>query len=296
MATTPTPVGYTSTIDLFGDSLTAGAGGNGQNLGTCLAAYLPSRIVNNHGIGGQTAQQIAARQGGLPLTLSISGGAVPASFATAAVTPSTNFLSTPADDTTRYASGMINGSPVTISRTATGGPPSTSESYTIMAAGNANSFTPPAWAPFVPDEGWNARDSVQVLWLGRNNVGDLSPVAPAIAQCVTFISEPKRYFVIGVLAALNETTGTTNGDAIANLNNSLSSTYGSLFIPSTPPTAAEMSAVGYTPTSQDNTDISNGVFPTGLRSDTTGTIIHLTGQGYQIFANRVKSVLDAQGW
>jgi len=290
------PVGYSSTIDCKGDSLTQGTGGNGQNIATCLAAFFPHRIVNNHGIGGQTAQQIAARQGGLPVTLTVTGGSVPASFATAAVTPSTQLLSTPADNTTRYASGIINGNPVTLSRSATGGPPSTSETYTIMAAGNAAAVTPPAWAPFVPDEGWNSRDSIQVLWLGRNNVGDLSQVPSLIAQCVSYIHDPKRYVVIGVLAALSETSGTTNGIAIAANNATLSTTYGSLYVPSTPPTTAEMTAVGYTPTTQDNTDIANGVWPTGLRSDITGTIIHLTGPGYMIFANRVKAVIDTQGW
>jgi hypothetical protein len=290
------PVGYSTTIDCKGDSLTQGTGGSGQNIATCLAAFYPHRIVNNHGIGGQTAQQIAARQGGLPVTLTISGGSAPAAFATAAVTPSTQFLSTPADNTTRYASGIINGYPVTLSRSATGGPPSTSEAYTIMGAGNPSAVTPPAWAPFVPDEGWNSRDSIQVLWLGRNNVADLSPVAALIAQCVSYIHDPKRYVVIGVLAALNETSGTSTGIAIASLNATLSTTYGSLYVASTPPTTAEMTAVGYTPTTQDNTDIANGVWPTGLRSDVTGTIIHLTGPGYMIFANRVKAVIDTQGW
>jgi len=290
------PVGYSTTIDCKGDSLTQGSGGSGQNIATCLAAFYPHRIVNNHGIGGQTAQQIAARQGGLPVTLNISGGSAPAVFATAAVTPSTQLLSTAADNVTRYASGIINGYPVTLSRSATGGPPSTSETYTIMGAGSSNAVTPPAWAPFVPDEGWNSRDSIQVLWLGRNNVADLSPVASLIAQCVAYMHEPKRYVVIGVLAALSEASGTATGIAISNNNATLASTYGSLFVPSTPPTTSEMAAVGYTPTAQDNTDIANGVWPTGLRSDVSGTIIHLTGVGYMLFAMRVKAVIDANGW
>lgn len=53
-----------------------------------------------------------------------------------------------------------------------------------------------------------------------------------------------------------------------------------------------MTAVGYTPTTQDNTQIASGVFPAGLRVDD----IHLTGSGYQIIANRVASVLIANGW
>lgn len=295
MTTPLSQVGYTSTIDCFGDSLTAGAGGNGQNLPTCLSAYLPTRMVNNWGIGGQTAEQIAARQGGRPVTLSITGGALTANFASAAVVPSTQLLSTPSDNITRYLSGVINGVPATISRIATGGPPSTSETYSIMGAGNANAVTVPSWAPFVPDQGWNARDSIQVLWLGRNNVGvNVSAVPGIVADCVNVVHDPKRVIVIGVLVALGETPGSANGSSIAAVNATLAATYGAAYVPSTPPTVAEMTAVGYTPTTQDNTEIASGVWPTGLHapSDTT----HLNGQGYQIFALRVKAALEAKGW
>lgn len=294
------PAGYTTTIELFGDSLTAGNGGGGQNVETVLRGLLPGRIINNWGIGGQTAEQIAARQGGLPVTLTVTGGALPASFATAAVTPSTNLLSTPADDTTRYISGSISGIPATLIRSATGGPPSTSETYTIMGAGNPGAVTIPSWAPFISDQGSNARDSIQVLWLGRNNVpSNLANTPTLINNCLQSIPQPLRAIVIGILPALEETDGTSTKTTIDGTNASIqaiAAAAGAVFIPSTPPTTTEMAAIGYTPTSQDNTDISNGVFPTGMRSDTTSPHVHLTGPGYSIIAYRVRDAINSNAF
>lgn len=299
MAKPTTPAGYTSTIDLFGDSLTAGSGGSGRNVETVLRALLPGRIINNWGIPGQTAEQIAARQGGLPLTLTVTGGALPASFATAAVTPSTQLLSTPADNTTRYLSGSISGAPATLVRTATGGPPSTSETYTIMNAGNPNAVTVAGWAPFVPDQATNAADSVQVLWLGRNNVPSLANVPTLVNGCIQAIPQPRRVIVIGILPSLEETNGTSSKTAIDSANASiktLTEAAGGVFIPSTPPTTAEMTALGYTPTTQDNTDIANGVFPTGMRSDTAAPHVHLEGVGYSVFAYRLRDAINDNGF
>jgi hypothetical protein len=257
---------------------------------------MPARLINNWGIPGQTSDQIAARQGGKPVTLAITGGQLPASFATAAAVPSTQLGSTPADNTTRYISGTINGNPATLIRAASGGPPSTSETYTIMGAGSPSAITVPAWAQFIPDQGFNARESIQTLWLGRNDTVRTG-LPDLVAACAAQMSQPRRYVVIGVLPSLEETIGSGAArTSIDSANAALSAAHGALFVPATPPTAAEMAAVGYSPTSQDNTDIAAGVFPTGMRSDGSSPHIHLTGPGYDIFARRVKAVIDANGW
>ena len=53
-----------------------------------------------------------------------------------------------------------------------------------------------------------------------------------------------------------------------------------------------MSAIMYTPTTQDNIDIANGVFPTGMHYDN----VHLNGYGYNIIANRVAKLINQYGW
>ena len=46
------------------------------------------------------------------------------------------------------------------------------------------------------------------------------------------------------------------------------------------------------PTTQDNVDIANGVFQTGMHSDNT----HLNGYGYNIIANRVAKMIKSYSW
>lgn len=66
-------------IDCWGDSLTAGAGGGGTTHPLVLQSKLGSEwVVNNMGVGGETANTIAGRQGGLPMTLN-EGFTIPVS-------------------------------------------------------------------------------------------------------------------------------------------------------------------------------------------------------------------------
>ncbi|WP_196259686.1 SGNH/GDSL hydrolase family protein [Pelagibacterium limicola] len=65
----------------WGDSLTRGAGVSGDafRYPVRLSAMLGGRTVVNRGIGGQTSTQIAARQGGVPILVTLDGDAIPAS-------------------------------------------------------------------------------------------------------------------------------------------------------------------------------------------------------------------------
>lgn len=56
--------------------------------------------------------------------------------------------------------------------------------------------------------------------------------------------------------------------------------------------STEQIRIGYTPTTQDNTDIANGVWPTGLRSDA----IHLNDFGYRIIGIRIADKINSFGW
>ncbi len=68
-------------VTVWGDSLSAGAGASGAGLAfPAQAAALPraARDIDNRGVGGQTSTQIAARQGGVPITVTVPDGAIPA--------------------------------------------------------------------------------------------------------------------------------------------------------------------------------------------------------------------------
>jgi lysophospholipase L1-like esterase len=285
-----TPVGLTDTIETFGDSLIAGTGGTALHL--LLQARMPGRLFLGHGIGGQTAEQISARQGGnpTPVQVTLTGNAFAGRGAVSA-TVTNQLISTPSDNTTRVISGSVNGIQCYLTRTATGTAPSQVETYNITPAYTTTAAVP-AGSVFIPDDGFNALNSIQILWLGRNNVPLVTGVAALVAGCVGIMALPRRFVVMGILNALNEPTGSANNNAIVAANATLAAAYPGQFVAVTPPTAAEMTAVGYTPTTQDNTDIANGTFPTGLRFDN----VHLTTTGYQIIANRISNILTTQKW
>lgn len=272
-------------IDWFGDSLTQGAGGTSAP--TQLASLLHPRYINNWGIGGQTMEQIAARQGGKPVFITISGNAFNGTSPVAITAISTQLLSTPADATAKYISGMVAGVPCRIMRTVV----STVETYVIVP-GSTSTAQVPANSIFYPDQGFNARKSIQGLWLGRNNVPNVSGLPDLLDSCIAQIDRPRRFFIIGVSNGLTEITGTTNYNAIMAVNNILRASYPKNYIESTPPTVGEMAAMGYTPSSQDNIDIANNTIPTGMRSDA----IHFNTSGYQLIANRCHELFKRYGW
>lgn len=68
-------------IAAWGDSLTAGAGASSAAYrypAAAAALFVPHRRVFAHGVGGQTSTQIAARQGGVPILLTLEGDEIPA--------------------------------------------------------------------------------------------------------------------------------------------------------------------------------------------------------------------------
>lgn len=67
-------------IVAWGDSLTAGVGASDDRHrypAAAAALFEPPRDVLNRGIGGQISTQIAARQGGVPILVTLDGGTIP---------------------------------------------------------------------------------------------------------------------------------------------------------------------------------------------------------------------------
>lgn len=282
--------GIVKEINCFGDSLTEGAGSvntNSLSLPNHLANILYPRTVFNQGIGGQTMEQIACRQGALPIYISLAGGKLNRNVDVAITSISTQFLSTAASSLTKYSGGILNGIPCLITRTVV----STVETYVIRASNDSQILIADN-SIFYPDSAYNAKDSIQVLWWGRNNVPNLTALEGLIDNAILKMSSPKRAIIIGVKPSLNEIIGTANYNACINMNNILASNYPDNYISIAPPTVDEMAYIKYIPTSQDNIDIANGVFPTGMHSDNT----HLNGFGYNIIANRVAKMIQLYGW
>lgn len=283
--------GISEEIICFGDSLTQGAGATtGLTGGLSMPSYLSNilypRLVQNQGLGGQTMNQIASRQGAKPIYITITGNVLNGANDVAITSISSQFLSY-ADTRAMYASGIVNGVPCLVTRTVV----SNVETYVIRGANNSTAAIP-ANSIFYPDSSFNAKDAIQVFWWGRNNVPTLTGLDILIDNAIDLMSSPRRFIIIGVLPARTEIIGTANYNAIIAMNAVLDANYPDNYIPITPPTVEEMLDIMYTPTSQDNIDIANGVFPTGMHADN----IHLNGFGYNIIANRVAKMIQLYGW
>lgn len=282
--------GISSEINCFGDSLTYGAGAVGTSLLTYpeeLQNILYPRLVNNQGIGGQTMEQIACRQGAKPIYVTLAGNAFKGTNDVTITNISTKFLSTPSDTNTRYASGILNGVPCLITRNVVG----SDEVYIIRGANSSVAQIPPN-SIFYTDSSYNASPTIQILWWGRNNVPNLNGLDQLLDEAVSLMKIPRRVLVIGVKPSLNEPIGSTNYNSCIAMNMMLNSKFPNNYITITPPTVLEMSQIMYMPNTQDNIDIANGVFPTGMHSDNT----HLNGYGYKIIANRVANKIKTYNW
>ncbi|MEO6286616.1 MAG: SGNH/GDSL hydrolase family protein [Dyadobacter sp.] len=277
------------TLAFFGDSLTIGAGGTFPYW-TLVGSMLPGRNCVGDGIGGQVALSISTRQGGTPLKITVEGDKLDGTNAVKVTKLSNEFLSTPINYNTYSRAGTVAGVKCTITRMAN---EAQGEIYSITPESASTAAISPN-SEFVLEDSSRLRSATQILWYGRNNVEHVTAedeIVTALDSSIAYISDPKRYIVLGVLLAVPEIKGTEKYNQVVAINDHLSSKYGRAFVPMTPPTEAEMAAIGYTPNAQDMKDLENMNFPTGLRPDNKADDIHINDKGYQIIANRVVAKL-----
>jgi lysophospholipase L1-like esterase len=273
------------TLAFFGDSLTIGAGAS-TPYGNLVSSALAGRAVVSDGIVGQIAMSIAIRQGGTPLKISVEGGKLDGTKAVKVTRLNNEFLSTPINHTTYSRTGTIADVKCTITRKAGA---DGVEQYTIEPASESTADIPED-SVFVLDGAVQRKTATQILWYGRNNIGRVTAeeeIVSAVESSIAYISEPKRYLVLGVLLAASDVKGTGNYKQVTAINDTLSARYGKNYVAMTPPTDEEMEAVGYTPNSKDRSDLAKLNFPRGLRENESTDEIHLNDKGYQIVANRV---------
>ncbi|WP_461062659.1 SGNH/GDSL hydrolase family protein [Spirosoma horti] len=278
-------------LAFFGDSLTAGTGGTPYGL---VVGKLLNRPTITSAIGGLDAEQIAVFQGGKPLLITLEGNQFNRLNPVKLSKVSTKFLSPNANLSLLTAKGTVAGVPCKIIRSVNQSDSAQNESYSIVPNGMTVKAIPPD-SVFILDEAEKTKSLVQVLWYGRNNYYLNRPdasnatgeIMAALDASIAYLPEPKRYLVLGVLPRMSEGKGTSVGEMINAHNGVLEVKYPGAYVAVTPPTSAELKAVGYSPTQQDKANLDNGIFPAGMHFDNT----HLNNIGYQIIANRVVALL-----
>lgn len=286
-----------SRLYMWGDSRTQGAGDTAPNTFPDFAiAALPQVAVHgknadNLGRSGQLSAEIVARQGGVPAILTVTGNSIPASGSIAVTSRSVDIF--------KYG-GSVNGSATFNSQTGTlAGVHGT---YANDGAGNhtftrndAGSATPvPIGSEFIPDIAVSAAPAVNFLCAGTND-----PVGTSIDAILFNTLAARQYteangglmMVASVIGRLRGSPDDTDQSDIILLNQKLKAAHGRYYLDFlTPPTTAEMTAVGYTPTSTDTADIAAGYWPTGLYDGTDN--VHFQRLGQKIQVNRMVVMFD----
>jgi lysophospholipase L1-like esterase len=249
-------------IVLWGDSLAAGAGGEGITLSTVATSiFNEERAVLNMGIGGQTSTSIAARMNAIPTVLSVSGAALPPAgpvvVTQRSVTPITDQGDNVFEGTLCGISGMLAASRDDQGVYHYSFERSTSGAIVPCPDGSIFEFA-------IPDL---LRGRTAWLWLGRNGADPGRTVIADVAEAVESLGHD-RYLVGGII------TGAADGNAgvayIKNLNQQLASIYGERFVD------LQAELFQWAASEEDNADVSKGITPRSQRNDD----LHLNAAGY----------------
>lgn len=205
----------------WGDSLT-GFGWYESALQTLLGA---GAVVLNRGIGGSRTNDIAGRQGGIPVPCTVPGNVIPASTAPINVTCPVRILNGTSTGTVTN-NGTLAGVAGVMSRT---GADSTAQyTFTPNVAPGAPVACPPS-TPFIPDDAIAYQSYSNIIWTGRNNIG-VDVDADTLAMTKFIKAYSPRFLVIGVTSSVTETVGTSAYIWIEAQNARLAAAYGDRFV------------------------------------------------------------------
>ena len=279
---------YSPDVDMlfWGDSLTAGAGGNGTTYPAVCAAELGNLTIKNCGVGGENANTIAARQGGN--TLIIPSGNINGNYAYTDfhdvfggdVRPLRQGEGTAAGSNKLYINGVECS--LSISQTSS---TSTDAVYTISGYTGGSSAVP-LLARFI---GSKFTGDIVVIWVGTNGakVGNDNTITARMSIIDSMISHlpHKKYVIMGLSKG-------TSSERDAE-DQTLLEKYGAKFFPT------RKLLVNYgltinnlTATTQDEEDISAGTVPTSLRYDD----VHMNAYGYTAIGKLLADKIRALGY
>lgn len=315
------PVDPYDIIEAWGDSLTAGAGSAGSGAGQGgwpkqLKDRMGSAVsaVNNRGVGGQLALEIAARQGGRPVLLTLPGNQIPASGAVAI--PASGYSTDLLWGSIASITGTLAGVPCTLSDNGDTGASHATQTYTLTRTTPGAAVDVPPGTPFIPDLGVAALPRVQIFTYGRNDGATPANLAnrtlPALAASSAYqAAYVPRFLVGGLLVAVNESAGSLNpADTRAQFdaaNAAIAAAYPGRFVNlNAVPTTEEMALIGFTPAGPysngrtDAQDLAEGYIPSGMRAGSTDGVgtdyLHLNNFGYALWALRYYRAIVAMGW
>lgn len=231
-------------VIMWGDSLTVA---NQDLMGVTIPSALQALLgvpVTGLGIAGQQSTGISMRQGGTPIQLTLTGNQITYNGVTAtaingvsvvgmntAQNPDYRFLSAAGDTTARFFLGSVCGVHGQLTRTASGGPPSTSETYFFLPDQNtgvtswlaASPKACPANSVFTPDTN-SLLAYPTILEAGRNNTDYQSQILTDLAASVSALGH-SRYLILSIPNGETEPSGNATYNKIVAINNAIAAAY-----------------------------------------------------------------------
>ena len=267
---------YTTDLCFWGDSLTAGAGGSGTNYPSVCASELGITSFKNCGVGGETANTIACRQGGNSLIL--KKGPV----SEYSLSDLTDIYGTKCNPL-RQGSGSNSVNPIyingvkcnlSVSQTSATDP---NAKYTITGYNDRLLAETP-----VKFSGCDITAKITVIFVGQNGPG-LAERLSIIDSMISKIND--NYIVMGL----------STGSASSRLDeeSQMLSKYGvHYFNTRNMLSKYGMAIMNLTPTSSDTNEMNKGEVPSSLRSDS----VHLNANGYTALGKMLAQKIRACGY
>lgn len=247
-----------------------------------VVASLSGRMVTSRAVGGETSTQIAARAGGIPVTLTLDGP-LPASSA-ASVMGDTS-VGIPSAQSGSLV-GAILGVPVVLSHSA--------GRVSVRRRESAAADLPvPAETTLALEHGPSVAWDRQIIWVGRNDAAPRIDTVPDRVARIIRCGRVGKSLVLGVTNSAWEVAGSSAHGDILDVNRALSAAHGDRFIDIRGYLIDRgLADVGITPTATDLSDIAADVIPESLRSDGT----HLNSAGYSAVGHQIYARLVTLGW
>lgn len=267
------------TIVCFGNSLTMGATASYSNpWPTQLEALLPDYTIKNHGIPGEGVQTIGARQGGIPM-LTDGAFTIPADTTAVAISFTNMLGGTPTplvQAGTSIATPGIN--PCSIAGVE-GTLSWSNDTYYFTRTTSGDAVTVNRPTPIITNSMKNDRSDILILWTGENGqFDDNYDNLIAYEKLIVDYSKNRNYLIIG---RSNASYISTWGTAY---NRGMMLAYGRKYINIVEYLSKYgLSDLGISPTSEDETAMSNGLIPPSLKTDST----HLITDAYGIVVRLV---------
>jgi hypothetical protein len=272
-------------IVCWGDSMTAGAGGNGTTYPLVLQQLLQqsgsTAVVTNRGVGGESSVTITCRTNANPFLVTVSGGVIPATGQVAiSLLPVNGHTPGPMKQGPASYKCSLLGVKGTFGRTVV------DNIYNYWFQRDLAGVDIPANrpSPLYLDTAEEHRGDIAIIWIGQNGPSNERAIQDAKAIVRNLTALEKRFLVISKPGG---TTAQNTEDA------RWFEEFGRRFIPIRQYMVEfGLSDAGITPTEQDLTDIASGTVPASLRVDS----VHWVASGYQILGRLVFERLNELGW